>query len=122
MVKVIESVPCVRVSFSQLVSTLMAVPFEVQIPILVQRLMISRSSSMVVKVIGQRSRSPGQKCYFWQFNLGVFGTIIGLCVLIHHGKRTLGRRNFNNVGGGRCVNAQAFSSIMILPVLVQLSH
>ncbi len=31
--------------------------------------------SDVFDVQGQRSRSPGQKRDFWQFNLGVLGTI-----------------------------------------------
>ncbi len=33
----------------------------------------------------------------------------GLCVSIHHGKRTLGQKELYNTGRGRCVNTQAFS-------------
>ena len=98
----------VCVSVCQLVSTVMAEPFEVRTPNLVQvlTLMISKSNLMV-KVIGQRSRSPGHKTWFLAVQLGYFGTIIGLCVSIHHEKRTLWQRNFNNAGRRRCVNAQA---------------
>ncbi len=67
-VKVIKTEPSVCVCPS--VSTLMAEPFDTRSWNLVQKLtLILSSTSLMVKVMGQRSRSPGQKSDFQDFML-----------------------------------------------------
>ncbi len=78
VVEVIELVLCVSLSVClscQLVSTLMAKPFEVWTPNLVQALTLRISRpSLIVKVKGQGHHI--KKRDFWQFILVVLGTII----------------------------------------------
>ena len=73
---------CFCVSVCQFVSTLTAIPFDVLALKLVQRLtLITSQITLMVKVIGQRRRSPGWKTWF-SFNFTAFSCFVWHATLL----------------------------------------